>query len=339
MLPRRILRSSPRRGDGHLTPKENDQPMHLPPLAELHLHLDGSLRRQTLEELAEPLGIHVPESLYFEPGMGLEGALALFEVTLSVLQEPEAVYRVAAEICEDAAKSGVATLEIRFAPQLHCRGLTERETEARMHTIVDAAIDGCAGRAGLILCGLFGEAPARFEQFLEIARTRRRGKRGVVGIDLAGGPQTGDDFGMDDYADAFAKARDLELGRTVHAGEGRPPQEIATAIEVLHASRIGHGTTLLEDSAVVDLVLERGVTIEACPTSNVHTGAIPEVAAHPLPKWLELGIKACVNTDNTLFSNVDSPTEHLRAAEIPGMTSARIEQAIRYGHAAAFVPN
>ena len=133
-----------------------------------------------------------------------------------------------------------------------------------MEDIVDAALDGIDGRAGLILCGLYGEDPALLESMVDIGARRS----GVVGIDLAGGPAAAHQWQMEDYAGAFSAARDRGLGRTVHAGEGRPPREIALAINVLHAQRIGHGTTLLDDPAVADLVAERGVTIEACPTAR-----------------------------------------------------------------------
>ena len=108
------------------------------------------------------------------------------------------------------------------------------------------------------------------------------------------------------------------------------------AIEQLHAQRIGHGTTLLDDRGVLELVLERGVTIEACPTSNVHTGIFAHVNAHPLPRWLELGVRACVCADNTLLSDVSTRAEHERAAKIPGMTPALLARAIAHGHAARF---
>lgn len=293
-------------------------------LVDLHRHLDGSLRLQTLQELADAKGIVVPERVGFFDGMGLEGALACFELTLSVLQAPDAVRRVASEMCEDAAAEGVTTLEIRFAPQLH-RGADPAE-------IVDAALDGVAGRAGLILCGLYGESPQVLERLVSIAEHRP----GVVGIDIAGGPSPAHDWSLADYAGPFWRAAELGIGRTVHAGEGRPPAEIRTAIEVLGAQRIGHGTTVLEDPATVDLVLERGVVIEACPTSNVHTGVIRSVAEHPLPKWLALGVKATVCTDNTLFSRVDEPTELRAAASIPGMSDGRMTAVIENGHHAAF---
>lgn len=294
-------------------------------LPDLHRHLDGSLRRATLEELARDQGVSLPdEDLRFFAGMGLEAALRRFALTLSVLQKPAAVRRVAAEICEDADREGVTTLEIRFAPQLH-RG-------AAVEEIVDAALEGVAGRAGILLCGLYGEAPEVLERLVSVSASRP----GVAGIDLAGGPSSGARYGLVDYAGAFARARDHGLGRTVHAGEGRPPAEIRVAIERLFAQRIGHGTTLLQDPSVLDLVLERGVTIEACLSSNVHTGVIAELEDHPLPDWLRRGVRACVCTDNTLFSDVDARSEHEHAARLRGMTPALLERAIACGHAAAF---
>lgn len=295
-----------------------------PGLPNLHCHLDGSLRPDTLAELARAAGVAVPRDLAFAPGMGLQEALARFAFTLSLLQTPAAVTRVADEMCLDAAIDGVHTLEVRFAPQLHGGGTLEE--------IVDAALDGLAGRAGLILCALYGEDPAVAEALVEVAASRP----GVVGLDLAGGPAPDHRFGMRDYAGAFEQAKALGIGRTVHAGEGRPPAEIRVAIEVLHAQRIGHGTTLLDDPSVVELVRERGVTIEACPTSNWHTGVIPTANAHPMARWLDAGIRVCVNPDNTLLSAVSASEEHARAATLDGMRPALLARAIGFGHAAAF---
>jgi adenosine deaminase len=295
-------------------------------LPDLHRHLDGSLRPSTLVALGAAEGVTLPADIRFAPGMGLDGALACFRVTLSLLQEPAAVRRVAAEICEDAAAGGVTTLEIRFAPQLH------GERGHGIDVAIDAALDGIAGRAGLVLCALYGEDPATVTAMVEQGAARP----GVVGLDLAGGPTPGHAWDLASYAPAFRRAAELGLGATVHAGEGRPPAEIATAIEVLGARRIGHGTTHLDDPRVLELVLAREVTIEACPTSNLHTGAIARLADHPLPRWLALGVRACVNTDNTLFSDVTAAEEHARARAIPGMTDALLDRAIACGHAAAF---
>ena len=212
---------------------------------------------------------------------------------------------MASEIAEDAAADGVTVLEVRFAPQLH------GDDPARF---VDAAVDGLAGRAGLILCGLYGEPPEVLDRLVGWASSRR----GVVGIDLAGGPAPGHRFGLRDYAPAFSRARDLGLGRTVHAGEGRPPAEIRLAVEQLHAQRIGHGTTVLDDPAVAELVARRGILLEACLTSNAQVGVIPTVDDHPLARWIEHGIRACICTDNTLLSATTSSQESRLAARLVG---------------------
>ncbi len=306
-------------------------PDALPPLPDLHRHLDGSVRPSTLAELAAARGRSVPKTLPFRAGMGLDMALKKFAFVLAYLQEPAQVRRVAAELVEDATAEGVTTLEVRFAPQLH-RG-------APVEAIVDAALEGLAGRAGLILCGLYGEPPAVLEGLVDAARTRP----GVVGIDLAGGPEPDHRWILEEYRKPFQRAAELGLGRTVHAAEGRPPYEIRIAIELLQAQRLGHATTLLEPDEddprpVVDLVLERGVVIEACPTSNVHTGAVDALEAHPIAAWLQRGVKACINTDNTLLSQTDARKEHEQALKrIKGLTRPLLEQAIQNGHAGRFV--
>ncbi|MGE0709880.1 MAG: adenosine deaminase [Planctomycetota bacterium] len=293
-------------------------------LVDLHRHLDGSLRASTVEELARERQRYVPRRLKFTRGMGLDEALSRFGFLLSLLQEPAAVRRVAAEICEDAAQEGVSVLELRFAPQLH--------RAAPLEEVVDAALEGAAGRAGIILCGLYGEPPELLGRLVEAAATRP----GVVGLDLAGGPSPTQRWILEDYARPFRRAAELGLGRTVHASEGRPPEEIAIAIEVLGAQRIGHGTTLLEDPAVLDLVVERGVTLEACLSSNEHTGAIERVSEHPLPQWLRAGVKVCLCTDNTFLSDTTLPRERDLARRIKGMNEELLARTLEHGRAAAF---
>lgn len=300
-------------------------------LCDLHRHLDGSLRPATLAEFSAAAGRTVPPDLLFFAGMGLADALKRFDFTLDLLRTPAAVRRVAAEICEDAAHDGVADLEIRFGPQLHLddRARAEGTTEA---AILDAVLDGAAGRAGILLCGIYGEDPDVLERLVDLAATRP----GVVGIDLAGGPHPAQRVRLKDYAPAFRRARALGLGLTAHAGEGRPPSEIRDAVTVLGVSRIGHGTTLLDDPAVAALVREAGVTIEACITSNVQTGVIAAPTEHPLPRWLRQGIRATVCTDNTLLSAVTAPSEYALARTLPGMDDDAIARLCEYGRAARF---
>jgi adenosine deaminase len=292
------------------------------PLADLHRHLDGSLRESTLRELAAAKGVQLLPSLRFRPAMGLGAALSFFEMTLAVLQDRAALRRVAAECCEDAVTQGVTTLELRFAPQLH----------GELSSAVDAVADGVGGRAGIILCALYGDPPSLVEELVRVGAANAA----VVGIDLAAGPSGAHRWQLRDYAAPFQLAARLGLGRTVHAGEGRPPEEIRIAIEELGAQRIGHGTSLLDDPRVVEVAWRREVTIEACLSSNLHTGVISSIAEHPLRRWLDAGVKACVCTDNTLFSDTNPENELQLARTLPAMTEEHIAALIAEGHRAAF---
>ncbi len=295
-------------------------------MIELHCHLDGSLRFYTLEQLAaqQNIPIPIPREVTFHKGMSLQSALKKFQLTLSVLQNPSAVTRVAREICEDAEATGVHSLEIRFAPQLH--------TGASIDRIVDAAIDGLDWDANLILCGLYGEPPEILSNLVDVAKTRPR----VVGIDLAGGPLPTHKWSMFDYIEPFELARRHGIGRTVHAAEGRSPKEIEVAINFLHAQRIGHGTTILEDQRVVDLVRERNVVLEACITSNVHTGVIDDVSDHPIKKWIRQDIPVSICADNTLMSNTDLSVEIINAMYKCGLTDEDIQKTYNWGRQALF---
>ena len=283
-------------------------------MVELHCHLDGSLRYSTLEELLLQKNYQITDDIRFYPGMGIQEALSRFQTTLSVLQEPDAVERVTREICEDARELRVFHTEIRFAPQLH--------HSVPVEEIVDAAISGLDDNANLILCGLYGEPPNVLNGLVEIARTRPR----VVGIDLAGAPQADHRYGLFDYAEPFTRARDLGIGRTVHAAEGRSPKEIDVAINFLHAQRIGHGLTLLNDWKTRDLVLEKDITIEACITSNWHTGVISQPPNHPIKEWLDDGIRVAICTDNILLSDTTLAKELAIAREHCGLTYRDINQ-------------
>ena len=229
-------------------------------------------------------------------------------------------------ICQDAKQNNVGHLELRFAPQLHLGSGTDIET------VVDIVLDAIGDETPLILCGLYGETPSILNKFVDIGINRRQ----VGGIDLAGGPIPSHRYSMIDYRDVFVRAKKHGIGRTVHAGEGRPPKEIATAILELEAQRIGHGTTLLQDEDVVELIRKRDVCIEACVTSNMHTGVIPSIAEHPICRWIEKGIKVSICTDNTLLSQVSAQEEYKRVSAIEGMSKDYVDYTIAAGRNAAF---
>ena len=285
-------------------------------MVELHCHLDGSLRIETLAELTQDSRefIEIKKDISFYPNMGIRRALSCFKTTLSVMQTPDRVERITRELCDDVREFGHSYTEIRFAPQLH--------EGAPMEEIVDAAISGLDDRSSLILCGLYGESPKVLLKLVEIAETRKK----VVGIDLAGAPAEYHKYQMLDYEKPFTRAKQLGIGRTVHAAEGRSPREIKTAVEVLHAQRIGHGLTLLEDPEVLKLVLDRGITIEACLTSNWHTGAIERISDHPIKKWFDEGVKVAICADNILLSDTVLPIEYTKARNLCGLSNRKLLQ-------------
>jgi adenosine deaminase len=279
-------------------------------MIELHCHLDGSLRESVLTKF---LGYR-PKDIYFYKGMGLLKALSSFELTLGTLQTTDLVKEAVFNLCIDLNMTGIYGGEIRFAPQLHYG--------APIEDIVDAALAGIWGNMNLILCGLYGEDPKILDKLVEVAKTRHR----VVGIDLAGAPLGNHRYSLFDYSDAFTKARDYGLGRTVHAGEGRPAKEIEVAINFLHAQRIGHGLSVLDDWKTMDLVREKDVLIETCLSSNYHTGCINEFTDHPMKQWFENDIKFSLCTDNILLSQTTLEKEFHLARKHCGLTKDQIRQ-------------
>ena len=279
-------------------------------MVELHCHLDGSIRESVITKF---LG-YKPSEIYFYKGMGLEKALQSFQLTLGTLQTADLVKEAVFNLCIDLNTSGVYGGEIRFAPQLHYG--------APIEDIIDAALAGVWGNINIILCGLYGEDPAILDRLVEAAKTRHR----VVGIDLAGAPLDNHKYSLLDYSDAFTKAKEYGLGRTVHAGEGRSSREIEVAINFLHAQRIGHGLSVLDDWKTVDLVREKDVLIEACLSSNYHTGCIKEYSDHPMKQWFENDIKFSLCTDNTLLSQTTLEKEFHLARKYCGLTKDQIRQ-------------
>lgn len=263
---------------------------------ELHVHLDGSLRKETLYELGEQYSIIIPEKFGFSDGMGLDAALSMFQLTISLMQDKNIIERLVSELCDDLYQDGVEYAEIRYAPNLHGIDLEE---------IVNASCNGLRYGYKIILCGLYGYSPQSIETLVELAKKYDN----VVGIDIAGGPRDNNVYGLHDYVDAFQEAKKYNIGRTVHVSEGRSPQEIIDAVLMLDAQRLGHACTILESPEAIEIVKDRNVVIEACPTSNVHTGIYLDVLQHPIKSWIKEEIPVTVCADNTLMSRTNTSSE------------------------------
>lgn len=312
------------------------------PKAELHTHLDSSLRPSTMIELARTIGFDLPfrepealrRFMVVRDARDLEDYLARFEYTIPLLQAEEPIERVAYEMVEDAARDNIRYLEVRYCPWLSRRqGLSmERALEAELAGLARGERDfGVVTR--VINCSLRHYDP---EVSLEIARLSVAYRdRGVVAFDLAGG-EAGRPAGL--HARAFDVAAEGCLGITVHAGEAAGPESVAEALHRCHADRIGHGTRLHEDRRLQDYVRDRRIPLEINMTSNVQTRAVPSVAAHPVRRYYDAGVAVTLCTDGWLMAGVSLSEEYWLAHTELGFGREEIDRMILAGFEGAFLP-
>ena len=302
------------------------------PLIDLHRHLDGAVRLQTIVDLGRQHNLPLPSFDLEElrphvqvttPQPGVMAFLQKFKWMVGVLVDYDACRRIAYENVQDAQREGIAYIELRFSP----------EWMARPHSldvagVVEAVADGAeaAGRdlgVGVNLIGIlsrhFGPQVAH-EELQALLSQRDR----LAALDLAGDEAN---WPGELFVDHFRRARDAGWQITVHAGEAAGPESVWQAIEGLGATRIGHAVRAGEDPALLDAMAERGVGIEANLTSNVQTSTVPDYVTHPLKSWLDRGLLATINSDDPGISAIDLPYEYEVAAPAAGLTPAHIRQA------------
>lgn len=317
--------------------------LHALPKTDLHCHLDGSMRLKTILELAEQQKVKLPadtvDGLAKAIHMGevcqsLEEYLVAFDVTLSVLQTAEALYRAAYELAVDAAAENVRYLEVRYSPALHLqKGL-------KMTTVIDSVLEGLRAakretgiKTGVIVCGIRHINPQTSVRLAELSVAYKN--RGVIGFDLAGAEAS---FPAKDHKDAFQLILKNNVNCTAHAGEAFGPESIGQAIHYLGAHRIGHGTRLREDGDLLNYVNDHRIPLEVCPTSNVQTGAVPSLSAHPLKFYFDYGLRVTINTDNRLITDTTVTKELWLAHKELGLALEDLTTIIVSGFKSAFLP-
>jgi adenosine deaminase len=278
------------------------------PKAELHLHLDGSLRIGTIADLAQEQGLTLPvsreqlASVCIAPDTceDLVQLLAYFTMPIMVLQTAEALERVTYELCEDVRRENVRYVEIRFAPSVH------RNNGLSLSDIIAAVVRGWhAGRAafglrgGVILCALRSLDPV--ETFAVARAGIQFLGHGVVAFDLAGDEEH---FPVLLHKEPLLWAKGAGYGMTVHAGEAAGAQSVRDAVEVIGVSRIGHGTRAGEDPSLLPILRDRRIALDMCPTSNVHTKVLSSIHEHPLARYFRFGIPVTISCDNRTVSDV-----------------------------------
>src|SRR5688500_2002245 len=311
------------------------------PKAELHNHLDGSLRAETMIDLAATAGVELPtrnadmlrRHMLVDDARNLEEYLPRFELTIALLQTPDAIERVAYEMCEDAAADGVRYIEIRYCPWLSTRhGLSLDDVmAAELRGIARGEADfGVTARA--INCSLRQFDPALS---VEVARHAGTQKGGVVAFDLAGG-EAGRP--ASEHRQAFDIARKGGLHITVHAGEAAGADSIADAVTACGAERIGHGTRLYEDPALLDYIRTQRITLETNITSNLQTRVVSSASLHPVRQYYDAGVRVTLSTDSWLMSGVTLSSEYWLAHTELGFDRREINRMILNGFRAAFLP-
>ncbi|MFT7580141.1 MAG: adenosine deaminase [Myxococcota bacterium] len=313
------------------------------PKTDLHVHLDGSLRLETIIDLAGKMGVDLPatdpEKLAKAIHMGevcddLNDYLKAFDVTLSVLQDEKALFRTAYELAEDAAKENVRYMEVRYAPNLHTRkGLA-------LTRIVEAVLDGLAAArrdfgivCNVIISGIRHIAPEQSLRLAELAVAYKN--KGVVGYDLAGAEY---DYPAKAHREAFYLVRNNNVNSTCHAGEAYGPESIHQAIHHLGVHRIGHGTRLREDGELLNYVNDHRIPLEVCLTSNVQTRAVNDLRSHPLKFYYDFGCRVTINTDNRLLTDTTVTQELETAVDTFDFDIFDVRQLVTNGFKSSFRP-
>ncbi len=333
---------SPRPAD-RPSPPITEELLRALPKTDLHCHLDGSLRLDTILALAEAQRVKLPadtrEGLARAIHMGqvcasLEDYLTAFDVTLAVLQTEEALYRAAYELAVDCAAENVRYLEVRYSPVLHTRkGL-------KPTTIVDAVLEGLRVakretgiKSNVIVCGIRHMDPVTSVRLAELA-VAYKGK-GVVGFDLAGAEEG---HPARHHREAIQLILDNNVNVTIHAGEAYGPDSIAQAVHKCGAHRIGHGVRLRENGDLLNYLNDHRIPLEMCPSSNVQTGSVAGFAAHPLRFYFDFGLRVTVNTDNRLITDTSITKELSLAHREMGFTLEDLCTVLVQGFKSAFLP-
>ena len=314
------------------------------PKVDLHRHLEGSLRLQTLADIAQEHGIDLPSYAIddLRPFATVSGDKPDFQRFLTKFQflrrfypTQKAVERVAYEAVQDAADDNVRYLELRFNPAALARG-QGFPLDAVVGWVCDAVARAQADRD--ILVNLIVQVGR--DEDLETAReladlAAAHQDRGIVGLDLAGDEEQ---YPAGPFAAIFRAARQRGLHVTIHAGEAGGPENVEEAVEQLGAERVGHGVRSVEEPRVVELLREKGVTLEVCPTSNIQTGVVERIWDHPLPDLMAMGVPVSINTDDPSISDTTLSDEYQIAISAMRLTLDDVKASIVRAAEASFQP-
>jgi adenosine deaminase len=313
------------------------------PLIDLHRHLEGCVRIETVLELGSGHRLALPawsvEELrpYVQvnsPVPGVMAFIAKFELMQLCMVSYDAIRRITFECLDDACSEGLDYLELRFSPVF----MAEKHT-LDLDGVVEAVCDGLDEALGALpmrakLIGIMSRTYGPDSCWQELEAAIRGRDRGIVAVDVAGDEIK---YPGELFVKHFQRAREAGMRVTVHAGESTSAAEVKQAIVELRAERLGHAVRAIDAPDVMDLIHGESVGIESCLTSNIQTGVVAAITQHPVPEYLRRGLPVTLNTDNPAISGIDLPGEYRLAERGLGLSKAELDQLKRNALRVAFL--
>lgn len=316
------------------------------PKVELHRHLEGSLRLETMVDTAREFKLDLP----YEDADKLRGMvqimngdpftvqnfLSKFQTLRLFYQSPEVIQRIAREVVADAAADNISYMEIRFTPVALTR-IRDFPIAEAMDWVIDsvaAAAEEYGVKTRLIASVNRHESVELAQEVIQLAVDRK--DKGIVAIDLAGDETS---FPGLPFSGIFKEALQAGLHVTIHAGEWGAASNIIEAIRELGAERIGHGVRVLEDKQAIKLAKKTNAMFEVCVTSNYQSGITPSLSEHPLPDMIAAGLNVSIHTDDPGLSQIDLSDEYELACENLGLSLETLTTSIAAAARSAFLPD
>jgi adenosine deaminase len=318
-------------------PKYNDIPK-----TEIHCHLEGAIRTQTIIDIAREYNLRLPSYdaseldkhvKVYDQLRDLEAVLEAFGIFQNSITSPVVFERIAWELFEDCAKQNIKLFEVRFSPDWAFHGHDVNwdaclESLLRAKERAEKEFDMAIGIIAITSRGMGADSCVKTVDWAI------RHKRHIQAVDLADGETL---FPISDFAGPILKAKDAGLKVTIHTGEDTPASAVVETIQAVDPDRIGHGIHIMEDMKAVELVKERGITLEVNPWSNYLTNSVPTIESHPLKKLFDLGVRVTINSDDPEVLETNVNNEYRIAHEILGMSMEDIDTCNRYAFDASFI--
>ncbi len=320
-------------------PKYNDIPK-----TEIHCHLEGAIRTQTIIDIARKYNLKLPSYKageldrhvkVYDQLRDLQAVLEAFDIFQDSITSPAVFERIAWELFEDCAKQNIKLFEVRFSPDWAFHGHnvdwdTCLEGLLRAIERAESEFDMVIGVIAITSRGMGAESCVKTVDWAI------RHRQHIQAVDLADGELL---YPLSDFVKPMLKARDAGLKITIHTGEDTPASAVVETINTFTPDRIGHGIHIIEDMKAVELVKEKGLTLEVNPWSNYLTNSVPTIETHPLKKLFDLGVRVTINSDDPEVLETNVNNEYRIAHEILGMSMDDIKTCNRFAYESSFISN